>query len=125
METQAPPASLDLSLALATMPPPPLPPPPAAAPSLYLQAARDAVSSAAAGAGWKVFSCLFCEKKFLKSQALGGHQNAHRKDRGAGGWNASLYLLAADRASPPTTATARTKIDDEKQQQQLDLSLKL
>lgn len=53
----------------------------------------------------RVFSCNYCQRKFYSSQALGGHQNAHKRERTLAK-RGQYYKMMSLSSSSPSSAFA-------------------
>ncbi|KAE8655167.1 putative Indole-3-acetic acid-amido synthetase GH3.3 [Hibiscus syriacus] len=69
---------------------------------------NEAANQSKAASNNKVFSCNFCMRKFYSSQALGGHQNAHKRERGAAKRLQSHKMMMATMGFPLNPIVVRS-----------------
>ncbi|KAK1323103.1 Zinc finger protein 2 [Acorus calamus] len=84
----------------------------------------------------RIFSCNYCQRKFYSSQALGGHQNAHKLERSLAKRSREMSLAVQPHSAPakpgPSAPLGFGRTDfvyelaeDKEDLEQLDLSLRL
>ncbi|KAJ0984223.1 hypothetical protein J5N97_002579 [Dioscorea zingiberensis] len=59
----------------------------------------------------RIFSCNYCQRKFYSSQALGGHQNAHKLERSLAKRSRELSMALRPHSGPNRGTSARPVLD--------------
>nr|XP_043613211.1 zinc finger protein 3-like [Erigeron canadensis] len=64
----------------------------------------------------RVFSCNYCQRKFYSSQALGGHQNAHKRERNLAKRGQRMGFLSSSPMFSAAAAFGHTYVYQQQQQ---------